>query len=63
MVFGQLKSRVSGHFVFEGCPEEHIFVDIEHAILNVFLTECREEFTIEVIGNSAAVKHLTDHVL
>lgn len=69
MIFGYFKAGIGWHFVLKSVlilaiiSEEDVLVDVEHSILDVLLSKGSEEFSIQVVSDSAAVQHLTDHVL
>jgi hypothetical protein len=69
MIFTELKSRISWHFILECVfifaviAKEDILVDIQHAVFDVLLSKCSEELSIEIVSNSTTIKHLANHVL
>jgi hypothetical protein len=69
VIFADLECWVGRHFVLECVfvftvvTKEDIFINVKHSVFNILLSKGRKELSIQIIGNSAAVEHFTDHIL
>jgi hypothetical protein len=68
VVLADFQGGVGGHLVLECVfvlavvAEEDVLVDVQHAVLDVLLSEGGEQFSVQVIGDSTTVQHFADHV-